>query len=166
MLPRWTFLPPPPPLALVRCATRGRKGRKSNEGGFASKTLLLFLFPFEYLRAGSAIKNGGRAASSRPPHVGTAPLDPLRSSAFDGFFSLSVSFPPPPSYIRRGFFCKRPLLTPYRSWLLEMEPLAHRAITKPRAGRERTRRWTVRKRGVDSSRNRRERDIKGAGRRK
>lgn len=97
MLPRWTFLPPPPPLALVRCATRGRKGRKSNERGFASKTLLLFLFPFEYLRAGSAIKNGGRAASSRPPHVGTAPLDPLRSSAFDGFFSLSVSFPPSPS---------------------------------------------------------------------
>lgn len=67
--------------------------------------------------------------------MGTAPLDPLRSSAFDGFFSLSVSSSPL-RYIRRGFFCKRPLLTPYRSWLLEMEPLAHRAITKLRGERE------------------------------
>lgn len=135
-----------PPLSGV-CVTKGRKeGRKESRTNEDSKSISKhFSFSFfesvEYFTRWKRHQKwcGGRAASShRPPHVGTAPLDPLRSSAFDGFFSLSVSSSPSSSlrYIRRGFFCKRPLLTPYRSWLLEMEPLAHRAITKLRGERE------------------------------
>lgn len=166
LLPRWTFLPPPPPL-LIRCVTKSVKKKEGckvdrkvgKERPSEQNSLFLFLSSSSsiYSRVGSAVKNGGRFFE--------APTRGNRSarSALPLLMDFSLSFFPSPSplifaaaffasglfWLRIGAGCSK-----WSRWRTGQLQSWENSATVERS--------TVRKRGVDGSRNRRER-YKGGG---